>query len=127
MPRPIELSRIEILPCQWFPPGYVVKVGHRTYLQVVEKVDHADGGVFMGGHSKAGSEQESIIAFFFTYFVQRYRSDAVDHQATIDAIQWLSPEGIADITKRIREDLWSRSISAGLCFNPYVVFFDKFD
>lgn len=103
-----------------YVPGEAIQIAHRTYLEVVDRVEKADGIIILATHPRPGHQRPGCTCVLFTHYQRHAFLDVVDHAATVTHLS-LPTERLRQLTEMaFMRDLIRRSIAASFAYTPQV-------
>lgn len=103
-----------------YTPGDAIKVANRTYLEVVDRVEKADGIILLATHPRPGHARPGCTCVLFTHYLRHAFLDVVDHAATVTHLT-LPTDSLRRLTEiAFMRDLIRRSVTASLIYTPQV-------
>lgn len=103
-----------------YAPGEIILIAPHTYLEVVDRVEKADGIVILATHPRPGQRWPGCTCVLFTHYQRHAFLDIVDHAATVTHLS-LPTEHLRRATEiAFTRDLIRRSIAASFAYTPQV-------
>lgn len=100
--------------------GDVIQVAGRIYMQVVDRVEDADGIVVLATTAREGHARPACTCVLFTHYKRHAFMDVVDHAATVTHLA-LPTDTMRMMTEiAFTRDLTRRSLAAALTYHPRV-------
>lgn len=115
----LTYGSVELCLNREYTPGDVIKVDDRLYIEIVDRVEKADGIITLALVPRK-DQRPSCLCVLFTHYMRKKDADMVDHVATVTHLS-LPTETVRKMTERaFQRDLVTRSVSASLAYHPTV-------
>lgn len=104
-----------------YQPGSTIRIHRHLFLEVVDRVEKADGIVVLGMMPNEVAKRRPIcLSVLFTHYYRKPYFDVVDHAETVLRLTQPS-ESIRRATERVfMIDLVTRSVASSLAMTPSV-------
>jgi hypothetical protein len=119
----LTYGSVELRLCPLYHPGDLLRVSSLLRVEIVTRVEHADGVVIFAKLPREGGLRPSVYGVLFTHYI-RHRAviDDVDHNSTLHVLQHPS-ERLRFLTEQaFHVDLVQRSVAASLTYTPKVAY-----
>jgi hypothetical protein len=116
----LSYGSVDLCLYQGYPAGDTVRVHRNLYMEVVDRVEKADGIVVLGLQPVEGQTRPTCHCVLFTHYFKHVYSDRVDHMTTVLRLTQPSESIRLATEKAFHLDLIRRSITASFAYNPSV-------
>lgn len=119
----LTYGSVELRLCHLYAPGDIVSASALLRLEVVDRVEYADGIVVLSTTPRPQEVHPSVLGILFTHYIRHALLNHIDHRATHQALRHPSALLRRMTEAAFHQDITKRSLAASFAFQPSVRYF----
>jgi hypothetical protein len=116
----LTYGSVELCLYQSYHAGEAIRIHRNLFLEVVDRVEKADGIVVLGLLPREGHKRPACQCVLFTHYYKQEHVDMVDHAVTVARLTFPTEATRLATERAFMMDLVSRSVTASLAYSPSV-------